>query len=351
MHHRFSLAILFAFLAISVWGFTPKNLAAMQPLQTAHEATEQETKAASIEQPLNSASDNDDSESLVGVTYSDPVKIKWKVTAKITGGSGSANNMLVTMPVPVDWPEQAVSVVEEDISATIGNVDYRELESGVRQLIASIPVIRPREEIAINVTFLVLTSQINPPATPSDFLRPKKNHRSGKPYTGVGPQINYRNSKLRKLVKEVVADKDNIWSEVEAIYDWVRDNIEDRESKPQDILRVFNAKSGCNEDKVGLFVAMCRAHKIPARMVWVEGTQYAEFMLVDAKANAHWFPCQVGGVREFGAISEPRIILQKGDSIRVPEKKERQKFVGEFATCKGRSKPSVKFSREVLLPE
>jgi hypothetical protein len=201
------------------------------------------------------------------------------------------------------------------------------------------------------MTYLISTSQINGPEDPSVFLRPKTNHREGKDYLGLSPQISFKDSKLRKQVKEITADKDNIWAEVEAIFDWVRDNIEDDNLEPRDSLAVFRDKTGCNEDKVRLFVGMCRAHKIPARMVWVEGTQHAEFMLVDAEANAHWFPCKVGGVREFGSISEPRIVLQKGDSIRVPEKDGRQKFVAEFAVCKGTSKPSVKFFRQLLPAE
>ncbi len=283
-----------------------------------------------------------------GVTFSNPVTTKWKVTAKIRGGAGPAVNMLLTIPVPTEWPEQSVAVAEDEIPTNIANVGYRDLEGGVKQIIAKIPQIRPREEITISMTFLVSTSQINAPRDPSLFGRPKTSQRDGKPYLGIGPQINFRDSKLKKEVKLIVADQDNLWSEIEAIYDWVRDNIEDTSEAPRDTIKVFRDRLGCNEDKVGLFVAMCRAHKIPARMVWVQGTQYAEFMLVDSEGKAHWFPCNVGGVREFGSYSEPRIVLQKGDSIKVPEKESRQKFVGEFATCQGKSKPSVAFQRALL---
>lgn len=283
-----------------------------------------------------------------GVTFSNPVTTKWKVTAKIRGGSGPAVNMFLTMPIPTEWPEQSVAVAEDEIPTNIANVGYRDLDGGIRQIIAKIPQIRPREEITISMTFLVSTSQINAPQDPSLFVRPKTSQRDGKPYLGIGPQINFRDSKLKKQVKSIVAEQDALWSEIEAIYDWVRDNIEDTSEPPRDTIKVFRDRRGCNEDKVGLFVAMCRAHKIPARMVWVQGTQYAEFMLVDSEGKAHWFPCSVGGVREFGSYSEPRIVLQKGDCIKVPEKESRQKFVGEFATCQGKSKPAVAFQRVLL---
>jgi hypothetical protein len=283
-----------------------------------------------------------------GVTFSNPVDAKWKVGVRVIGASKIARNMLVTIPVPNDWPEQRVSMASEEIPSNVDKVTFRDLDSGVRQLMLTIPVVRAREETIVTMTFLVSTRQVIGPPNPTVFVRPKSNHKQGKPYLGVGPQINYRNTKLRKQVKELVASKEFVWQEVEAIYDWVRDNIEQRDSAADDVISIFREKSGCAEDKVGLFVAMCRANKIPARMVWVEGTQYAEFMLVDKEKNAHWFPCSVVGIREFGSISDPRIILQKGDSIRVPEKESRQKFVAEFATCVGTKKPIVRFVREAL---
>jgi len=195
---------------------------------------------------------------------------------------------------------------------------------------------------------LVTTSQIEGPSDPSLFTRPKTNHKSGKPYLTTSPQINFKKSKIRKQVKALVEGKETAWAEVESIYDWVRDTIEQQPGSAQDVYDVIRNKKGNGEDKVALFVAMCRANKIPARMVWVEGTQYAEFMLVDQEKNPHWFPCNVSGIREFGSISDPRVIVQKGDNIRVPEKDKRLKFVNEFASCKGKSKPAVRFIRKIL---
>ncbi len=299
-------------------------------------------------QPDSKRDDRSGGQPAQGLTYANPVRTKWKVTTKIRGSSRPAQNMFISIPVPNDWPEQSVAPAEEDIPPEIGNVKYRDLNSNVRQLLVLIPKVKASEEITISMTFLVATCQITAPPDPSVFLRPKTSHREGKEYLGISPLMNFRDSKLRKMVKEVTADKENLWSEVEAIFDWVRDNVEDDNEEPRELVDVFRNQTGCNEDKVRLFVGMCRAHKIPARMVWVEGTQYAEFMLVDSEANAHWFPCTVGGIREFGSISEPRIVLQKGDSIRVPEKEGRQKFVAEFATCQGTAKPAVKFYRQLL---
>lgn len=320
--------------------FLPSALA-----QQDHAETKTQTQTQTVAEPDNEAADKPAS---IGVTFSNPVKAKWKVGVRVVGASKSARNMLVTIPVPNDWPEQRVQMVSEEIPSSVGDVKFRDLESGVKQLILTIPLVRAREETIATMTFMVSTSQIEAPPDPSAFLRPKSNKKAGKPYLAVGPRITYRNTKLRKQVKQLVEGKSFIWEEIEAIFDWVRDNVEQRDVEPTDSVRVFRAKSGSGEDRVALFVAMCRANKIPARMVWVEGTQYAEFMLVDADAQPHWFPCNVQGIREFGSLSDPRIILQKGDSIRVPEKENRQIYVAEFAICSGKVKPGLKFIRELL---
>lgn len=287
-------------------------------------------------------------EAVAGVSFSNPVKNRWRVGVKIKGSSRSARNFMVTIPVPVDWPEQSVQLHSENLPNEVTSVKYRDLNSGVRQLVATIPKIGAGELIEMSVTFDVTTSQINRPPDPSVFKIPKRVPRELKDYIGVSPQISYRNAKIRNQVKELIADKSTAWEKVESIYDWVRDNIEYRNVEATDSLSVFRSKKGCGEDLVGLFVAMCRSAKIPARMVWVEGAQFAEFYLEDTNKNGHWFPCNVAGRREFGSNAEPRIVMQKGDNIKVPEKEQRQKFCAEFVTGSGRAKPIVKFVRDLL---
>jgi transglutaminase-like putative cysteine protease len=289
----------------------------------------------------------DDSTEVVGVTFSDPVRSNYQVGFQALAVKKSATQVLITLPVPNDWPEQTVSVVDETIPTDMGSVKDRELNSGVKQLVVTVPRLRPGTEVRMLMTYQMKTSQINLPPDTTVFLRPRISHREGKPYTQSSPEITFRDSKLKKQVKELVTEKATPWEEVEAIYDWVRDEIDIRSGESRDTSKVFKDRYGCPEDVVGLFVAMCRANKIPARMVWVTGKQYAEFMLIDKNKKAHWFPAVLVGPREFGQLSEPLPILQKGDSIRVPEKKQRQKFVAEFATCKGTSKPIIKFVRQL----
>ena len=294
----------------------------------------------------------DDPVTLEGPSYANPVTSRWKIGATIKGGQRPATNILMTIPVPNDWPEQHVTFLEEDIPPDIGTVQQRELEYGVKQIVIRMPRVNAGEEITVSVTCEVSVSEIQEPQDTSGFVAPKSSHKEGRLHLGISPQINHRNSKLRKQVRELIADKESPWEQVEQIYDWVRDNVDSEAGKLKGALQTFEDRAGSNQDRVFLFVGMCRAAKIPARIVFARGHYYAEFLLTDADQDASfWFPCNVNGIREFGFMAEPRIVLQKGEYIKVPEKRERQKFVAEFLTCQGTSRPTVKFFRELLPTE
>jgi len=299
----------------------------------------------------NAAAQEEPAPSPTSLTYSDEwTEFHWKVGCKIVGGSEKCKNMIVTIPVPSDWPEQTSVLESEDFPPEVRVAKYRTLEGGVRQLLLLLPSVPANEEIVLSQTYTVKVRQINA-AEQTDTLKiPKRVEKENRPYLGVSPMISYRNAKLRAKVREITEDHRTPWAKVEAIFDWVRDNIELTENPPEDTLSVFRSRSGNTEDKVALFVGMCRALKVPARMVWVDGNQTAEFLLINEDGYGTWYPCQVAGPREFGSMSDIRIVLQKGDNFKVPEKENPQKYVAEFAITKGTVRPSVDFSRE-LLPE
>jgi len=311
-------------------------------------AAQQSDSAKSASIFADSKVDSADKMAGLAPSYSAPVVSKWKAGVKIVGGPTDAFNLFISLPVPADWPEQVVTVADEEIPGNIGDVTFRELESGVKQLIVKIPFLPAGQELMVSKTFRVATSQVDAPEETTGLVRPKKTHKEGKGYLASSQQINFNDGKLRRQLAEIVADKSTVWEELEGIFDWVRDNIDQKEMPSYDSLRAFRERGGSEDDKVALFIAMCRLHKVPARFVWVDGSSYAEFMLVDEQDKPYWFPCNVTGIREFGSFSEPKVILQKGDNIKVPEKDARQKFVSEFMSVQGTSKPRVSFIRELL---
>jgi transglutaminase-like putative cysteine protease len=114
--------------------------------------------------------------------------------------------------------------------------------------------------------------------------------------------------------------------------------------------RALHDKEGDSDDLTSLFVAMCRAQKIPARTVFVVKHCYAEFYLEDDQGKGLWFPCQPAGARSFGAVDSTSPIIQKGDNFKNPENpKDRLRYVTEYFHATGRGKePKVTFVQEIV---
>ena len=284
-----------------------------------------------------------------GIQLGEPVVQRWQVGVSVQAPNGPVRNLLITIPVPTDWPEQTVKVLEEDLSPNIGQVGYRIVDNGVKQMMVGIPAVPPGGEVHAILTFEITTYQVLPPDDTSQLVIPRNPPRDVRRHLGISPYINSRHRTISRKVKELVDGQETAWQQLETIYDWVRDNIETTNEPLKGANQTLDDGQGSGEDVVNLFVALCRAHRVPARIVWVQGHYYAEFFLQDAEGEGHWFPCQVAGNRDFGGISEVRPILQRGDNIKVPEKKEPYRYVPELV--KGVGRPAIKFVRELLPTE
>ena len=143
----------------------------------------------------------------------------------------------------------------------------------------------------------------------------------------------------------------NDWTKIEAIYDAVLKKIDYVEGPDKSAAEALHDKQADCQGRSALFIAVCRANKIPARMVWVHGHCYPEFYLEHAEGEGHWYPCESAGTRAFGEMPLPRTILQKGDNFRVPERKEHLRYASDFLIglpTPGGGKPTVKYTREIV---
>ena len=271
-------------------------------------------------------------------TYGEPVKRRWRVGVVIKTGRQPIKDVLTYIPVPQQWPEQEVSIFKDEVP---GNFEVQEVEQlkGLQRLVLHGRSIEAKQTVVALMTYTVTTKRINLPPDTSVFRLPDHKNREVKGFLTTSEGINFRNKKLRKQAEELAAVAGSDWDKAKAIYDWVRNNIEQlpevENARYLGAQAAFVKREGFNDDIVGLFIAMCRSVKIPARMVFVDGGSEAEFMLDDAAGNHHWFPCDVVGLEAFGKTVEPKLVLQKGDSIKVPGEKGRRKFVPATGICKG----------------
>ena len=296
--------------------------------------------------------DNDKPEETNGPQYGDEVTQRWQVGVRIEATRSNVIGLYVTVPVPADWPEQSVRVVDEDYSTNVSKVGSRVLDGGVKQMLVNIPQIRAGDQAHAIVTLEVTTRSIAPPKDTSIFSIAKRMPREVKKALGTSPFIDARSSTVRKLVKEITEPVEGDWNKVDALLQWTRANIEPSEGKMKGALPAIRERAGTDEDVVNVFVALCRAAKVPARIVWINQSYYAEFYLADDENNGYWFPVSPLGNSELGAFQNPTPILQKGDNIKVPEMEDLQRYVPELVKGKkGGSSARVMFVRELLANE
>jgi hypothetical protein len=264
---------------------------------------------------------------------------QWRMglTIKASGGACRGGNGYLS--VPMDWPEQEVSIVKEEVSPEI-KLHYATVDPGVKVMTVKIGQLAAGEEAKAIVTFEIRRSAILPPDKTDIYVLPdaKKLPREIQVYLVPSPKIESRDPKIRDLAKTIPADKEKAWEKVEAIYDWVREHVKYQNGPLKGALAALKDGTGDCEEITSLFIAICRAADSPARTVWVPGHCYPEFYLEDDKGQGHWFPCQSAGAREFGGINELRPIWQKGDKFTTPERgREVMRYIQTTLDGKGGS--------------
>ncbi len=324
-------------------------------------------------------------------TYGETVITKYRVGVSVDAAKGPVQDVFAMMAIPFECDEQEVIVADEDISAEVDSVKYRTLQDGATQMLITIPYLPGNTVAKAILTFEVRTKAILPPDDEftAQLVPPKKPDRDLKRFLGRSKYIQSNHGKIRRELKAIFDEKPksdesetkdeptdddveltslestesdddaekptaelNTWQRVEKIYDHVQKSIEYVEGNDQNAVQTLDRKKGDCHDVSALFVALCRASKIPARMVWVHEHQYAEFCLEDAKGELHWFPIESSGTRAFGEMPLARVIMQKGDNFRIPERPgESFRYASEFligSPVDGSGKPKVRYIREKL---
>ena len=290
-----------------------------------------------------------------GTKLGETKTFRWRAGIIVTATAGPCKAITGYAPIPADWPEQQVKIVEEDISPGV-HVDYKTVEGTVRVMMIKIAQLSSGQEAKALVTIAIKRRPILPPDDTDIYVLPdvKKLRADLRQYLAPSPKIESRDAKIHSLSKEIVADKEKAWDKVEAIYDWTREHVKYKEGMPlRGALAALKDGTGDCEDMTSLFIALCRAADVPSRTVWVQGHCYPEFYLEDDKGQGHWFPCQAAGSRQFGGIIEDRPILQKGDNFKplVGKKRDPERYMAEkldVTPVEGGGPPRYQFVRELL---
>jgi len=289
--------------------------------------------------------------SLDNIDLSNPHKQQWEIGLTVAS-PGVLTGVSGTITLPLDWPEQKVTIIKQEVPAGI-KVQSRIIGSDVKQMLITIARVNPTHSLRISYTVEVERWSITAPKRTHELKIPVIVTPDLRKYMGVSPSIETTNPLIVKASSGIGDAADTDWQRVEMIYDWVRENIRyEFDKELQGALTALRSGKGDCEELTSLFIAICRNHGIPARSVWIPGHCYPEFYLVARDGRGYWFPAQVAGTRSFGSMLERRPVLQKGDNFRIPGNPRPQRYVTEtFKATRYSQPPTVKFfRREVIAP-
>jgi len=279
--------------------------------------------------------------------YLEPRPYRARVGVEITG-TGHAQRIMATTTAPIDCPEQKVESVKVHTQGCEAKV--RALAPGAAQLILSAPEVQLGQTISAAAEFeLTIHKQYHGYAQemfPSQQKVPRDIQLG---YLKDSPGIQTSSKEVQSLARELAGRSGHPWEQALRFHEWVPKNITARIGPYTSVKAAIENRVGDCEERSAVFVALCRAMGIPARLVWVPNHNWSEIYLHDHEGKAHWIPVHTSCYSWFGWVGAHELVLQKGDRIRVPEQRNLFRLTEDWARFVG-PKPRVRWNAE-LLPE
>lgn len=252
----------------------------------------------------------------------------WEFGLRIEA-TGATSDITATCPVPVGWPEQDISELEQIKTANVSRMGFDDQPQDVRLLVIKINKLNGGDVAEAKVRVRVAKKTILPPEAWQGLKIPEKPKGKLKPYLQSSPYIEMGNKDVKAFAESIKLDGNApAWQQVESIYDQVRERIVyEFDPTIRTCMDAIDRGKGDCEEMSSLFIAVCRLKGIPARAVWIPEHTYPEFYLEDEAGAGYWFPCQLAGSRQFGGMIEARPVLQKGDKFKVAGSSQPARYV------------------------
>lgn len=277
---------------------------------------------------------------------SDPRTYRLRLSFRVEAPGKPLKNVIVTGPVPIDWREQRVKLLEEHKPPGTTTRITQFPGQAAMLVVRFAPV--PAGGYAEVVRVYELTRyQVRFRGDPQSLRVPQKPSRQLRKFLGPAPGVEVDKSSIRGLAKSLSKPDAGAWQNVRGFYDWIRRHVKYQTMNFRGAEFTVKTKTGDCEDMTALFVALCRAGGIPARTVWIEGHAYPEFYLEDNKGRGFWIPAQVSGPAWFGRMAEYGPILQKTDRLRDPIRRRYVRYVPQTARATG-GVPRLRVTRTIL---
>lgn len=271
--------------------------------------------------------------------YYEPRRFDLSVEIRMQG-TGNAQNISAFTAAPVAFPEQRIEDFKLEHFGCQAKI--QPLTPTSARLLMHADAIRPGQVIAATAKYRLNISKSYFGYAPDLFPEVQDKPQLAKAFLGDGPGIKASSQQVRKLAREVQGDLKHPWKIAETFREWVWQNIEGRYQDYTNVQTALRKRVGDCEERAAVFVALCRACEIPARLVWVPNHVWAEFLLFDEGGAEHWIPAHTAAYSWFGWTGAHELILQKGDKIPIPGKPP-TRLIYDNIRCMGKQ-PDVQFT-------
>ncbi len=244
-------------------------------------------------------------------------RIRLRIGLRIQATNGLVQRAVATVVHPMEWPEQKLQLVDSEAPAGV-QVQTRRVGGTAEQMIMRIPSMAAGTTVVCTRTFEMTrwTQRVKPEAREQlRAVSPEQSRSFLQPSDG----IESTHQEIRQFAKEATGENWSAWDRVNALFQATRSRVKYVEGPFAGALAGLRAGQGDCEELTCLFIAVCRASGIPARVVWGPGHTWGEFALADADGKFVWIPADPAKERQLGVINHFTPILQKGDRFVLPD--------------------------------
>lgn len=277
--------------------------------------------------------------------YLEPRQFKLKIGIELNG-RGDATQIQATTPAPIECPEQKLE--EPKIQTDGCDATIREIGVDARQFYISADQIAAGQKIIATAEYK-LTAYKQYFAYDRDRFpaEQKPPHDVVNMYLGDSPGIQTRIKEVRQLLDQLRGDTKHPWDLAKKFAEWVPRNIKPLIRPYTSVTAALDDRQGACAEMSAVFVALCRAAGIPARLVWVPDHNWAEFYLMDERHEGHWIPAHTACYFWFGWTGAHELVLQKGDRLKMPDRGNRLfRLQDDWMRWAGR-RPEVRYIAEL----
>lgn len=262
-------------------------------------------------------------------------------------GNGNASRLRATTVAPVGFSEQEITDFRIETSGC--NAAINQITDSAAQFVMAAPQIVKGQVVSaiaryrmnLKKDFRAFERDIFP--IEQSFRVNKRRSLFAKEYYRSSPGINVRSKEIKSLLSKLNPVSNHAWDRAKLFHKWVWENIEGIPGRYTSVEQAIRDGKGDCEERAAVFIALCRASGIPARLVWVPSHNWAEIGLYDHDGNQHWIPVHTAAYSWFGWTGAHELVLQKGDRIRLVSRKSNVRLIDDWYSLKG-TRPEMRFS-------